>query len=279
MKSSNDLSADQLRLKAEELEAKEAYLLKREKSLDSPDLELAQRKDELKQLDSLISARKTLADSSKKAIASHEHHIEELKKTYRSTVDDYKTHLAEHDKKLKAVALQLKQAQSELKTVQDMTTERGQYQKQVESDIQSATEQGNRELHGINYEITNAKHVIKELKDEIRMSRQDKDVVEADISGIQQAYASEEQEVQARIANLNKIESDITGRVEYKQEELTILQRKLADTSATVDAKLIILETKEKAVIAKREALQEEEFDMNEKRRRYTSTKSLYDLE
>lgn len=79
------------------------------------------------------------------------------------------------------IDLELKRKRQQVRVLDALITERAHYQREQELVITAMVEAGNTELMGLNHEILVARQVLKDLKTEIRTSRQDKRLMEEDL--------------------------------------------------------------------------------------------------
>jgi chromosome segregation ATPase len=174
---------------------------------------------------------------------------------------------------------------SELTSIKDSIKERQQYQKDQEVLIGKQAEEGNVQLKGLEYEIIEARQVIKDLKAERVNLYGEKKQLETDIDKAQLSF---EPEVEAHLEVLRVLESqkpviqsdidEVNKHLKELRKEEAALLIKRQQIHDDVDAKLRILDEKERKIMVEREALRQEREDMQSERHYYQSPKSLYDL-
>jgi predicted nucleic acid-binding Zn-ribbon protein len=186
--------------------------------------------------------------------------------------------------KLTALQDKVVAAKQELEAVKASIQERKDYQKQQEELIAKQSEDGNLQLRSLEYEIIESKQVIKDLEQKRRNLYEEGQTLESDLEAARNSFTPELEKHEAAVVV-------IVQRKEVLETDLQIAQKKIYDTNielnklllrrkqihADVDAKLQLLDSKEREIMAKREALRQEREEMEETKHYYQSPKSLYD--
>jgi len=175
--------------------------------------------------------------------------------------------------------LLLQAAKQELDTVKLSIQEREKYAKRQEFAINDQAEAGNTRLRGIDYEITEAKHVLKESKLALHDVSDNLKVLTVDLDQARDDMEVEINRLQAGVdtkqSELDQLQADVVEQ----ESQLVIVTNRTAEQQTEIDKKLRTLDVKEREIMAKRDALQREELDMAEKRHRQTSRDRLYNVE
>jgi chromosome segregation ATPase len=276
MNQPSDLSADQRR--SSELDARESYIVAREKMLDGFDAQKADYERQIGLLETTQSERQLLVDAQQARIKQLDGQyaitvaaLQELDDKYGARLDNWRS--------------KVETTRSELTSIKDSIKERQQYQKDQEVLIGKQAEEGNVQLKGLEYEIIEARQVIKDLKAERVNLYGEKKQLETDIDKAQLSF---EPEVEAHLEVLRVLESqkpviqsdidEVNKHLKELRKEEAALLIKRQQIHDDVDAKLRILDEKERKIMVEREALRQEREDMQSERHYYQSPKSLYDL-
>jgi hypothetical protein len=269
--------ASDLSKQRKELDAREAYLAAREKIAEETEAAITKGQNELALLDATIVARELI-------LKQQQDRLNDQDKLYISNTT--KLQLKQEKEQDKLVALQEKVAAAkvELEATKASIQERKDYQKQQEELIAKQSEDGNLQLRSLEYEIIESKQVIKDLEQKRRNLYEEGQTLESDLEAARNSFAPELEEHEAAVVV-------IVQRKEVLETDLQVAQKKIYDTNielnklllrrkqihADVDAKLQLLDAKEREIMAKREALRQEREEMEETKHYYQSPKSLYD--
>lgn len=274
----NKLSPAQLQRKTDELDARENYIETREKLASSLEADIAESQRQIGLLDTQIGGLETVVQGLRTSITDCERYLKSLQSTYKTKVIEYKIKLKNWQDKLTQNETTIKLAHINLKNVNATIDERKKYQLDQEAHITDLMDAGNLQFKGLDIEITEAQHVLKELKIAIRTLKQDKSTTESDIEVIRQDYQQEEQISKNKIIALENQVAEALERNNQAEAKFLTVKNSMQQIHDETNAKLKILEVKEREIMTKREALRLEEEEMIEKRRQWASAESLYKI-
>lgn len=276
MLQSNEAQADQLQRRSNELDARETYLITREKLAESTEVAITKGQYELSLLDATILAREVI-------VSEQESRMLQLDKEY-----SLKQTILEHDilKKQQQYAkweLKLTDIQTTVSSAKQSIAERQDYYSQQEKLIAKQSEEGNLQLRGLEYEIIEAKQIIKDLEVTKHNLYSEKKNLEHDLEVARDSFAPELEQHE------NAVLIVVQRRIDAEAEVVTI-QSKVHDLTKEVNTALIIrqqihddvsqklqlLDAKEREIMTKRETLRQEREEMDEARHYYKDPKSLY---
>jgi uncharacterized protein (DUF3084 family) len=268
--------ADQLQRRSSELDAREAYLEAREQLAEQTEAAITKGQHELALLDATILAREVIVNEQQDRMLL-------LDKEYVR-----KQTLLEHAvlKKQEQYAkweLKLTELQTTASAAKASIADRLDYYKEQEKLIAKQAEEGNLQLRGLEYELLEIKQTIKDLEITKQNLYSEQKNLEHDLEVARDSFASELEHHEMDIAAILKRKADAEAEVlairtkardAYKEvNELNIKRQQMHDD---VDAKLQILDTKEREIMAKREALRQEREEMDTTKHYYQDPKSLY---
>lgn len=272
------LSPEQLLKRSKELDARETYLAAREQLAGDVETAITKGQRDLSLLDTTILARETILDNQNIQLQNQE-------AEYTSKTKILAGLLAKEQVRYESWQAKVEIARQDLKTVRDAIEERTDYLKQQEAIVQEQATEGNSHLRGLDYEVTELKQVIRDLEVKKKSLKATIIDLETDLAGARESFLPELTEHEGKVAIiLATIEStaadsklaDSKLREVTKQVNAALIKRQqIVDN---VDEKLLILDTKEREIMAKREALRQEREEMEEAKHYFTTPKSLYDV-
>jgi len=260
----------QLDLRAQELDAKETYLNTLDKAYDKVQLDI-------KVAENVVKVRQNQLDDVVKSVNKTKDSLAELEQQYSAK----EQRLAERLQESKNDVLrqnekvgQLTQSVHKLRTTRDsLDTEIKElivYKKEQEQLLKDAIQAGNDKLHEAKSDVAKFTDRIDELRLEIVDLEQRKvdiafDVLQAESSyeNTKNALDDEELSLQRNLSDLNKQVDE--ARIEY--------QMLIKET----DERVKELKQIEISISAKQDAIIEERHELETEKRRWESTKSLYD--
>jgi len=260
----------QLDLRAQELDAKETYLNTLDKAYDKVQLNI-------KVAENVVKVRQNQLDDVVKSVNKTKDSLAELEQQYSAK----ELRLAERLQESKNDVLrqnekvgQLTQSVHKLRTTRDsLDTEIKEltvYKKEQEQLLKDAIQAGNDKLHEAKSDVAKFTDRIDELRLEIVDLEQRKvdiafDVLQAESSfeNTKNALDDEELSLQRSLSDLNKQVDE--ARIEY--------QMLIKET----DERVKELKQIEISISAKQDAIIEERHELETEKRRWESTKSLYD--
>lgn len=278
LKSSSVALADQLERRSKELDARETYLAVHEELAKEVEVAITKAQRELALLDETIVKRQTILDAQRVQ-------LDTLQTEYVNKTKIVVNLLAKEQERYELWQSKVEKAQQDLKVVKDSILERTDYLKKQEILIQEQVTEGNSRLRGLDYEVTELKQVIRDLevkKKSLKATIIDLDI---DLTAARESFMPELAEHERQIAVIlvrtqtaatdTKTAEDMLQKVNKQVSAALIKRQQIVDD---VDAKLVILNTKELEIMTKREALRVEREEMEEAKHYFTTPKSLYDV-
>lgn len=224
---------------------------------------IAKREVELTQVEGQIAkARLTLKDEHQKA--------DREKVTFDELLDKHAPTLAKLDKEITAKQATRDSLIQESKKADADLRQARKHLKEVEQQISDTTEDGNLQLKSINYEIEYAETRKQQISRDTYDAHQRLDTLEDDYK---QREAGFTEKLKSLATNLKNQEAALTTA----EGQLRDAEASLETTNQQVDKKLAHLKEKEESLMTKRSALLREMEEINVARRRWQSSKSLYD--
>jgi len=105
---------------------------------------------------------------------------------------------------LELLQTKVKEVKDYLRSLNQLIAQRQRYYKQQEALIADMIEAGNTQLRGIDYEITEAQQVLRDLKTSTRTIRQDKKLLDEDLNAARSSFLEDEQAWVARVDSLQQ---------------------------------------------------------------------------
>jgi chromosome segregation ATPase len=268
--------ADQLTRRSKELDAREAYITTREQLLDAVDPTIQQ------DLDTLEKTIATRERYNTELLANRD----KLEKEYATRQKQLQGTIAVLEKSVVNWQSKVTAKQSELTEVNRQIAERTKYQKDLEIAITEQAEAGNLKLRGMQYEVIEAKQVIRDLEVKKKSLKAGISELEEDLENARVSFlpelAEHERQVEITKGQITDTTTELAGirkEVITQERQLDTLHNKAKQIHVETDAKLATLAAKERQVMAKREALRQEREEMEEDRHHFSSAKRLYELE
>lgn len=261
--------ADLLR-RSKELDAREEYLTERERLIESGPLDL-------KVLEETIRVKTAQLEKIKESFLSKQ-------AWYTTRLDNLQTKLEEGKKEvleaankvqsltinhLRLVKDRLEPTLDKLKEVESEISSRQTYLKDQERLISETIDEGNAALRGIGYEIQAAQEDKDEVKQEIADLEQKKTDVAFELVQLEERHKQD-------VFNNQQDLDELTQEVQAARLALAKAQSDRNATVVETDEKLRQLKIIEEAVDAKRGALLKERTELENDKRRWNSTKALY---
>lgn len=163
-------------------------------------------------------------------------------------------------------------AQRDIKVIKREISERTAYLREQEEVIARTIEEGNLSFRALQLEISDLENTKAAVIAETRRLNIDKSALLDELSDLHESC--------------NILKGDYDQRSKEIEDELARLQKqtltaesKLGSVNKSVDAKLSVLHERETSLLVKREALRNERLELDLEKRRWSSTKSLYDVE
>lgn len=267
---------DQLQRRSDELDAREVYLAIREKLAESTEAAITKGQHDLALLDSTILARETI-------LSQQEGRMLTLDKEYARKQTILEHAILKKQEQCAKWDLKLEELQNAISGIKTSIAEREQYYKQQETLIVKQAEEGNLQLRGLEYEIIESKQVIKDLEVKKQNIYSEQKALESDLQTARDNFAPELATHEASILVIMQRGRDEEEKILIAStklhnliKETNVLLIKRQQIHDDVDAKLQILDTKEREIMAKRETLRQEQESMDEARHYYKDPKSLY---
>lgn len=276
MLQSNEALADQLQRRSSELDARETYLTTREKLAESTEAAITKGQYELSLLDATILAREVI-------VSEQQDRMFALDKEYSSEQTILEHGILKKQEQCTKWELRLEDIQQTASSAKQSIAERQNYYKQQEQLISKQTEEGNLQLRGLEYEIIEAKQVIKDLEVTKHNLYSEQKNLEHDLEVARNSFAPELEQHEADVLIVIQRKTDTEAEVvtiQNKVHDLTkevntalIMRKQIHDD---VSQKLQLLDTKEREIMAKRETLRQEREEMDKTQHYYKNPKSLY---
>lgn len=271
-------SADLLTKRSKELDAREAYIATREQLAEDNEVRIVKQQRDLALLDSTILAREAI-------LQDQTSRMELQDKKYISDGINLKLTNKREEEKYRKWQDKVFGARDELAAVKNSILERQTYYKQQEALISKQADDGNLQLRGLEYAIIEGKQVVKDLDQKKMNIIQESKTLEADLESARESFAPELAEHEAAVlVIIHRQETEQANIVAIQQtlhnlnKEVNALLIKRQQIHTDIDAKLLILDEKERKIMAQREALRVEREEMEESKHYWQSPKSLYDL-
>lgn len=276
MLQSNEAQADQLQRRSNELDARETYLITREKLAESTEAAITKGQYELSLLDATILAREVI-------VSEQESRMLQLDKEYSRKQTILEHSILKKQEQYAKWELKLEEIQTTASSAKQSIAERLDYYSQQEKLIVKQSEEGNLQLRGLEYEIIEAKQIIKDLEVTKQNLYSEKKNLEHDLEIARDSFAPELKQHENAVLVVVQRKTDVEAEVvtiQSKVRDLTkevntalIMKKQIHDD---VSQKLQLLDAKEREIMTKRETLRQEREEMDEARHYYKDPKSLY---
>lgn len=264
------LQAD-LVLQSKELDAREAFLNERERIIESSPFDLkvleetiAVKKGQLEQIKETFKKKEAWY---KTRLDGLEHEVTDKEVELTDTTDE----LLDVTELISSYEIQTKAANSDLHSIEKQIATRQQYLKDQERLIEETIDEGNAALRGISYEI--------------QAAQEQKDVAKAELADVETRKTDVAFELMELEERLKQDKFDYEQEIDAVKKELADERKNVGQihaeydlVSANISDKLRQLEIKEKEIMTKQSALIRERNELEDDKRRWHSTKSLYDI-
>lgn len=261
----------QLKKRLKELDAREEYLNEWEAQLKQSPIDLKVIEAKVKQKEKeLYKAQKAL-DDVLNDIERFNGNYKRASKELAEHQQKFKSAVSEHDAQIKAKKAELSALKADIEAVEREIAERKDYLTDQERLISEAIEDGNAKIIELDAEIQSIAEE-KQTKEGVLINlRQQHTDVSIEVQRI-------EAEFEDRKLTIAQEEEELQKAINEAKLEVGKWQKKLLKVKEEIDGKLQQLKIKEEELLAKRDALNTERFQLEEDKRRWTSTKSLYQL-
>ena len=260
----------QLDLRAQELEAKETYLNTLDKAYDKVQLDI-------KVAENVVKVRETQLDNVVKSVNKAKNNLDDLEQQY----DAKERRLAERLQESKKDVLrqnekisQLTQNVHQLRTTRDSLDieikELTVYKKEQELLLQDAILAGNDKLHEAKSDIAKYTDRIDELRLEVSDLEQRKIDVSFDVLQVESSFQNTKNALEDEEQTLQKSVNQVQKQIDEARIQYQMLIKE-------TDERVKELKQIEISVSAKQDAIIEERHELETAKRRWESTKSLYD--
>jgi chromosome segregation ATPase len=247
---------------------------------------VAQREYEVSQQDTLVKAGQARVAVLKKQVAHQDELLKnklgefvvlerkvndanaELQRINRLTTE---AHLLSREKQAE-MTNKRDALRKELQAIKDEIAERSAYREEQEELIAKAVEQGNIKLTDLTYEIIDAEQAAKVATEKRVTTETELNEYIFTTQTTIASFTSEEKAMEQELENLNNSLVDVKNDVNKAQQHY---KKVIKDT----DDKLRTLKEEETRIIAIREASAREREELNTDKRRWASTKALYDIQ
>lgn len=270
--------ADLLDRRSKELDAREAYIATREQLVQDNEARIQRQQRELTLLDDTILAREVI-------LSDQTARMELQDKKYISDGINMKLAIEREAERYQKWQDKVLEAKNGLTNIKGSISERETYYKEQEALIIKQSADGNLQLRGLEYAIIEAKQIVRDLGQTKKNIIQESKMLETDLESARESFAPEIAEHEAAVLIIIHKQETERANIAAVQEtlhdlnkEVTGLLIKRQQIHADVDEKLTVLDTKEREIMVKREALRVEREEMEEQRHYFSSPKSLYDL-
>lgn len=272
----SDQSVDQLDRRSKELDAREHYLISRETLAEDTEVLIAKQQRELALLDSTIVAREVILKGQQAQMAAlDKESIQKGTKLQRS--------FEQSQAKLFTTQDYVSLAQVELKDIRIAIDDRKAYYQTQEDLITNQAVEGNTHLKSLDYEVTSATQVIRDLEVKKKSLKATIDDLTVDLEEARQSFLPELEKHEqglTQIAERKVVMQDELAELDKqfneKSNQLSKLNIRCQQVDQEITSKLLLLDAKEREIMAKREALRVEREEMDEARHYYKNPKSLY---
>lgn len=268
--------ADQLQRRSDELDAREAYLATREKLAEQTEEAITKGQYELSLLDTTILAREVIVNEQQDRMLALDKEYARKQTILEHAILKKQESYAKWEQRLTEIRITASTAKSSIAERQD-------YYKQQEQLIAKQAEDGNLQLRGLEYELIEIKQNIKDSETTKRNLYSEQKILEGDLQSARDSFVSELQQHEASVLVVVQHRQDaeaevvvIRAKIHDLTKEVNVLLIKCQQVHDDVDAKLQILDTKEREIMAKREALRQEREEMEVTKHYYKSPESLY---
>jgi chromosome segregation ATPase len=265
------LQADFAR-QAKELTAREEYLDERERLIESGPLDLKVLEETIKakqgQLEQVKadflkkeSWYKTRLDGLEQKIDQKESKITELIDEVTALSDDMKVQ----------TDLQFT-LQTNIKLLEKQIAERVEYQKQQEKLIEETIDEGNAALRGIGYEIQAAQEQRDSIKAEVAEVEMKKTDIAFELMQLEERFNKDKFELDEELDKIRE-------QAHSERKTIAALKAEQGKIVADTKEKMHKLDVREQEIVTKQGALVRERKELEDDKRRWNSTKSLYDIQ
>lgn len=269
-------TADQLAKQSQQLEAREAYIAAQEKIAEDTAKAIEKAKRELALLDSTIKAREEM-------LGQQRERQQQQDKLYASSESKLADAIEREQRELERARKELTVVKAEIELIKTAIQDRTAYQQQQEEHIAEQAEAGNVQLKSVAYEIAQAKQELKDLEQDIQDALARREELTVSIQSARNDFAPEldrhEADVLAVLQRRKEAEAEeqaVKDAIQELKQEQNKLLTERQQIHADVDAKLKILDTREREIMAKREAIEQERIRAAEADHYRTTTNSLY---
>lgn len=264
------LQAD-LRRQAKELDAREEYLEERIRLLNSGPVDL-------KVLEETVRVKQAQLAAIKTDIEREESKGKERLKALDDAINEKERELRDLTQLVKTVGDAVKQQKQEIiewndarKNVERDVDERTKYRNEQEKIINEMIDEGNATLRGINYEIQAANDKKDATNQEIAEVEMKKTDVAYQLVQLEDRYNQDK-------FNYEQELEDLKSQVEEERRYIGTLKAEASKVKADTDEKLKTLDIREQELQAQQGAIVKERQALDQEKRRWISTKSLYGI-
>jgi predicted nucleic acid-binding Zn-ribbon protein len=265
------LQQAQLEKRSKELDAQEAFIDAKQKLLDDAPINLkvyeARVKAHEKKLQEATDTIKSETEDFEKAKKDQEHELSQLKVRTTVALND----LTVLNDRISDERTILESVKAESRQIKEEIAKDTKYAQEQEKIVEQSVNEGNQRLLDLQDIHNDLKGKNKLLDGEITSKEReidsltvDRDAIAGSLAQLEYDFAEKTKKFEQDIASFNKRVAD--KATEYKK------------ICKETDEKLALLKGKEEGIITKQDALRLERQELETEKRRFNSTKSLYDV-
>ncbi len=266
-----NLSEAKLLQRSKELDAREAFIDTKAKILeDAPitlkvyDARVKASEDRLARLITEIKEADTrLKDLDQDAI-EYEDKMERKKNSLLKDIHSFNDNIREQKRSIADLKESRKALEAEIK-------ERKDFLDTQEKTIAEFIEEANERLLDLKDEEQHELNEIKKLRVQHTDLRSQYDLIVVEFDTTRANYDNQIIDLETLLSKLKDEDAKLTKSISDKSVEYKVLV-------ADIDKKMLILKEKEEGIISKRDAMRLEKQELDEDKRRWNSTKALYDI-
>lgn len=258
--------------RSKELDAREAYLNEREELLNSGPVNLIVLEKTIKAREQDLLAIKGKVLDAENIFMADKERLAIEKATIQTDIDELGMTLKAKRMAIKELDAQIDSRSKVLAAIEDEVAERQDYLKHQESLIHGASEAGNEQLLSTKFQIEELERDKRRITLLLVDLQKTKAELETSLEPLRQQTAQLQSSYQQAAANLR-------GTLDDMRDKIAQAGMRFKQLEAESEEKLKILKIHETEILTKREALTRERQQLDTEKRRWASTKGLYQVE
>lgn len=255
-----------------ELNARETYLNERELFINSGPIDLLVLEKTIKAREQELLAIKGMVIEANHDLVSHREGIEKSKQRLDDELAIIRDGMKKHKAALQTAKTQIQEGKDSLDGLEAEIAERQDYSKRQDHDIQAASDAGNEQLLSLKFQIEEQERQKTKLALLLSDLNKEKGELEASLLPLQAKAVQLQLVYQQAATNLRQTLDDM-------REQIAQAGMRYKKIEADSVAKLTELKVHEEKIMAERDAIRTERAALDTEKRRWNSTKGLYQVE